>query len=52
MTLTLVRRAAVALAVTLSTLPSLLAAQATGSVRGHVTDAAKSERASRRSTRR
>ncbi|HEU4880218.1 MAG TPA: TonB-dependent receptor plug domain-containing protein, partial [Gemmatimonadaceae bacterium] len=40
MTLTLVRRAAVALALTLSALPSLLAAQATGSVRGHVTDAA------------
>ena len=40
MILTFVRRAAVALAFTLFALPSLLAAQAGGTVRGRVTDAA------------
>jgi TonB-dependent SusC/RagA subfamily outer membrane receptor len=39
MTFSLVRRAAVALALSLVALPSLLAAQSGGTVRGHVTDA-------------
>jgi TonB-dependent SusC/RagA subfamily outer membrane receptor len=40
MTLSSVRRAAVALALSFLTLPSLLAAQSSGTIRGHVTDAA------------
>ena len=39
---TSVRRAAVALALSTFALPSLLAAQSSGTVRGHVTDAATS----------
>ena len=40
MTLSFVRRAAVALALAFVTLPSLLAAQSSGTIRGHVTDVA------------
>ncbi len=40
MTLSSVRRAAVALALSFLSLPSLLAAQSSGTIRGHVTDAA------------
>ena len=39
MTLSLVRRAAMALAVSLLLLPSVLTAQTTGTIRGRVTDA-------------
>src|SRR4029078_13246803 len=40
MPLSSVRRAAVALALSFLSLPSLLAAQSSGTIRGHVTDAA------------
>ena len=40
MTLSFVRRAAVALVISFLSLPSLLAAQSSGTIRGHVTDAA------------